>query len=146
VSPAPVEAGYSGTPLAGKLGLADGQHVLFLDLPDSLGDLAGARSFAHVERAGWAALRGAADFDFVHGFTASRATLDDGAPRLRGAIVPDGMIWISWPKKASKVATDLDENVLREVLLPMGLVDVKVAAIDATWSGLKFVVRKQLRQ
>jgi hypothetical protein len=146
VNAAAADAGYSGTPLARKLGLADGQRVLFLDLPQSLDDLANARHFARVERAGWDGLAEARNFDFVHGFTGSRAVLEEATPGLRGAIVPGGMIWISWPKKASRVATDVDENVLRELLLATGLVDVKVAAIDAVWSGLKFVVRKELRQ
>jgi hypothetical protein len=139
-------AGYSGTPLARKLGLADGQRVLFLDLPESLAALAAAQPFAEVERAGWDALGTARDFDLVHGFTTSGAVLVGAAPRLRAAIKPDGVIWISWPKRASKVATDLTEDVLREVLLPMGLVDVKVAAVDEVWSGLKFVVRRELRR
>jgi hypothetical protein len=139
-------AGYSGTPLARKLGLADGQRVLFLDLPEILADLAAARSFAAVERAGWGVLGTARDFDMLHGFTTSSAVLADAAPRLRGAIRPDGAIWISWPKRASKVATELTEAILRETLLPTGLVDVKVAAVDEVWSGLKFVVRRELRR
>jgi len=139
-------AGYSGTPLAKKLGLADGQRVLFLDLPEHLAELAAARIFAAVERAGWDALAAARDFDLLHGFTPSRATLTAAAAHLRDAIKPDGTIWISWPKRASGVATDLTEDVLRELVLPMGLVDVKVAAVDEVWSGLKFVVRRELRR
>lgn len=138
-------AGYSGTPLAQKLGLRDGQRVLFLDLPDSLGELAGARDFAEVSRGGWAALDEARGFDVVHGFTTSRALLEDHAGALRGAIGRDGMVWISWPKRASKVVTDITEDGLREVLLPTGLVDVKVCAVDAVWSGLKLMIRKSLR-
>jgi hypothetical protein len=145
VSAALAPAGYSGTPLAQKLGLRDGQRVLFLDLPNSLAELAAARSFAEAARAGWDDLARADGVDLVHGFTASRAVLEAHAGWLAGAIAPDGMVWVSWPKKASKVATDITEDVIREVLLPTGLVDVKVAAIDAVWSGLKLVIRRELR-
>ena len=138
-------AGYSGTPLAQKLGLKDGQRVLFLDLPAELAELAEARDFAETRRDGWDGLAGAEGFDFVHGFTASRAVLEDAAKPFLGAIRRDGMVWVSWPKKASKVPTDITEDVIREVLLPVGLVDVKVAAVDAVWSGLKLVIRKELR-
>ncbi|MCF1743815.1 DUF3052 domain-containing protein [Paradevosia shaoguanensis] len=138
-------AGYSGTPLAQKLGLKDGQRVLFLDLPESLGELAEAKNFAEVRRMGWDGLADARNFDFVHGFTDSRHVLEDAAKPFLGAIRRDGMVWISWPKKASKVPTDITEDVIREVLLPVGLVDVKVAAVDAVWSGLKLVIRKELR-
>jgi hypothetical protein len=138
-------SGYSGTPLAQKLGLKDGQRVLFLDLPDSLAALAEARAFATVRKAGWPALQTARAEDFIHGFTASRTVLEDNATRLRHAVAAAGTIWISWPKQASKVITDITENVIREVLLPTGLVDVKVAAIDDIWSGLKLVIRKELR-
>ena len=144
MSPIPA-AGYSGAPLAQKLGLKDGQTALFLDLPDSLAELATARDFAAVERGGWSALAGARDRDFIHGFTTARAVLENNAEPLRRAIRPDGMVWISWPKKASKVATDITEDVIREVLLPTGLVDVKVAAVDAVWSGLKLVIRREFR-
>jgi hypothetical protein len=145
VSPAPAPAGYSGTPLAQKLGLGDGQLVLFLDLPESLAELTAARSFAEVRRSGWDDLARAHGFDLVHGFTTSRAVLEGHASGLADAIARDGMVWVSWPKKASKVPTDITEDVIREVLLPTGLVDVKVAAIDAVWSGLKLVIRKELR-
>jgi hypothetical protein len=145
VSPAPAPAGYSGTPLAQKLGFRDGQLVLFLDLPESLAELATARSFAEVRRSGWDGLTRASGFDLVHGFTASRAVLEGHASGLADAIARDGMVWVCWPKRASKVPTDITEDVIREVLLPTGLVDVKVAAIDAVWSGLKLVIRKELR-
>ncbi|MEO7220956.1 MAG: DUF3052 domain-containing protein, partial [Devosia sp.] len=84
-------------------------------------------------------------YDFIHGFTASRATLEANAKPLMDNIARDGTIWISWPKKASKVATDITEDVIRDVVLPIGLVDVKVAAVDDVWSGLKLVIRKELR-
>ena len=138
-------AGYSGTPLAQKLGLRDGQRVLFLDLPPGLSELAAAREFATAQRSGWETLAAARDFDVVHGFTASRLVLEANAQRLLASIVRDGMVWISWPKKTSKVPTDITEDVIRTVLLPTGLVDVKVAAVDEVWSGLKLVIRKALR-
>lgn len=139
-------AGYSGTPLAQKIGLKDGQRVLFIDLPAELEDLATARAFKAVDRAGWLTWQGGAPgYDVIHGFTTSHQVLAENAKPLMGAIARDGMIWISWPKKASKMATDITEDVIREVVLPIGLVDVKVAAVDAVWSGLKLVIRKELR-
>ncbi len=83
--------------------------------------------------------------DAVHVFTASRAHLADFLPRAMAAIRPDGMIWVSWPKKASKVPSDITEDTVREIALPLGLVDVKVCAVDAVRSGLKLVIRKELR-
>ena len=88
---------------------------------------------------------GPVPFDIIHAFTASRAELVAGLPRLRRAIQPDGMIWVSWPKKASKVPTDVTEDVIRAVALEHDLVDVKVAAIDQVWSGLKLVIRVEKR-
>jgi hypothetical protein len=145
LSAAAAPAGYSGTPLAQKLGLKDGQRVLFLDLPESLADLCTSRDFAESKRSGWPALQKSKGYDLIHGFTASRAQLEKSAKSFIPAITRDGTIWISWPKKASKVQTDITEDVIREVLLPTGLVDVKVAAVDEVWSGLKLVIRKELR-
>lgn len=136
--------GYSGTPLPQKLGLKDGQRVLFVDLPDELSGLATAAAFSEARRAGWADW-GGTGWDFVHAFTASRATLATNARPLMDAIARNGIIWISWPKKASKVPTDITEDVIREVLLPVGLVDIKVAAVSDIWSGLKLMIRKELR-
>jgi hypothetical protein len=135
--------GYSGTPLAQKLGLKDGQRVTFIGLPDSLDDLRTARTFADVADAPWG--RFGANRDIIHAFTTVRADLERHGKALMAAIVPDGTIWISWPKKAARIPTDITEDVIREVLLPIGLVDVKVCAVDATWSGLKMVIRKELR-
>ena len=143
ISPTP---GYSGTPLPQKLGLRDGQRVLFIALPKELGQLRKARRFGAVAEAGWETFAdGEAGYDLIHGFTASRAELEDAAPKLPNAIVRDGSVWISWPKKASKVPTDITEDVIREVLLPTGLVDIKVAAVSDIWSGLKLMIRKELR-
>ncbi|MEA2337683.1 MAG: hypothetical protein QOE82_1690 [Thermoanaerobaculia bacterium] len=83
--------------------------------------------------------------DVIHLFTKSAAELDAKLRKWRHAIKPEATIWISWPKKASKVPTDITEDVIREVALPMGYVDVKVCAVDETWSGLKLVIRKELR-
>ena len=129
-------AGYSGTPLERKLGFKPGMTAALLDAPAGLlSDLEGVT----VRRS----LRG--PVDIVLCFVTARSRLERRAARLRSAIAPDGMVWVCWPKKASKVPTDMTEDVVRDVLLPTGLVDVKVAAVDETWSGLKLVVRKELR-
>ena len=139
-------AGYSGTPLPRKLGLKDSQRVLFIDLPAGLEDLPRSRDFGEVAMVAWDGLAACAPgYDVIHGFTASRAALERSATRLMQLIQRDGTIWISWPKKASKVSTDITEDVIREIALPIGLVDVKVAAISDIWSGLKLVIRKELR-
>lgn len=139
-------AGYSGKPLADKLGMKDGHAALFVDLPEEVSGLAEARDFASCERTAWDALPGEGHFDFVHAFTARKSDLADNADTFRDRIMPDGMVWVSWPKKSSKVPTDITEDTVREVLLPAGLVDVKVCAVTDIWSGLKLVVRKELRQ
>lgn len=139
-------AGYSGTPLAQKLGLKDGQRALFIDLPPSLAELATSRAFAESSQVTIDQLGDAAPgYDVIHIFTSARAVLEDLGQRLLDLIARNGMIWVSWPKKAAKVATDITEDVIRTVLLPIGLVDVKVCAVDQTWSGLKLVIRKELR-
>jgi hypothetical protein len=132
-------AGYSGTPLEKKLGFKPGDTAAVLDAPDHLDGLLGELDGVTVKRS----LRGRADV--VLCFVTARKQLERRAARLRAAIAPDGMVWICWPKRASKVPTDMTEDVVREVLLPTGLVDVKVAAIDETWSGLKLMVRRELR-
>jgi len=138
--------GYSGTPLPQKLGLKDGQRVLFISLPKELKDLRKARHFIEIAEAGWETFTdGDPGYDLIHGFTVSRAVLEKAAKPLMDSIDRDGSIWVSWPKKASKVPTDITEDVIRDVVLPIGLVDVKVAAIDEIWSGLKLVIRKELR-
>lgn len=152
-------AGYSGTPLPKKLGLKDGQRVLFISLPPELKDLRKSANFIEIAEAGWDTFTDGdsssrsrdADaprrqgYDVIHGFTASRAVLAKSAKKLMKQIDRDGIVWISWPKKASKVETDITEDVIREVVLPIGLVDVKVAAVSDIWSGLKLVIRKELR-
>ena len=138
--------GYSSTPLPQKLGLKDGQRVLFISLPKELKDLRKSRDFIEIAEAGWETFTdGDPGYDVIHGFTASRAVLEKSSKKLMKQIDRDGSIWISWPKKASKVETDITEDVIRDVILPIGLVDVKVAAVSEIWSGLKLVIRKELR-
>ena len=132
-------AGYSGTPLQRKLGFKPGDTAAFLDAPDHLDDLFGTLDGVTVTRS----LHGRADV--VLCFVTARKEIERRAARLREAIAPDGMVWVCWPKRASKVPTDMTEDVVRDVLLPTGLVDVKVAAVDETWSGLKLMVRRELR-
>ncbi len=150
----PAGAGYSGTPLPKKLGFKDGQATLFIAVPESLAWLKDAAGFVRVEAAGSASevlgnerafTPPGARFDVIHLFTTSAAELAAAAPVLRDAIVPAGMIWVSWPKKAAKVPTDITEDVIRDIVLPIGLVDVKVCAVDAVWSGLKLVIPLALR-
>lgn len=133
-------AGYSGTPLVSKLGVKSGMRVAILGAPDGFDDTLGALpdGVAVARRLGGSK-------DMVMLFTTQRAELARRLDALRRAIAPDGMVWVAWPKRASKVPTDITEDVVREVVLPTGLVDVKVCAIDATWSGLKVVIRKELR-
>jgi hypothetical protein len=130
-------AGYSGTPLAKKLTLKDGQRVRFEAMPPSVR--------AEIEASELALNPVAEDIDAAHIFVTRRGELGDALARLLPRLARDGQIWVSWPKKASKVSTDVSEDVIRELALPMGLVDVKVCAVDATWSGLKLVIRKRLR-
>lgn len=139
----PGTAGYSGTPLTKKLGLARGQAAALLGVPETIGEICGFDGFASVALVLPETPRRA--FDYVHLFTTERATLESLASALFRVLRPDGILWISWPKKSSRVPTDVTEDVLREVLLPTGLVDAKVCAVDETWSGLKFVLRKALR-
>ena len=143
----PAGAGYSNTPLADKLGLKDGQRVLFVDLPPSLHDLLMSRHFVEMTQCSWESFEDAGEpgYDVIHGFTASRDVLEKSARPMMDTIDRDGSIWVSWPKKASKVVTDITEDTIREVALPIGLVDVKVCAVDEIWSGLKLVIRKELR-
>lgn len=138
-------AGYSGTALARKLGLKDGHVAAFVNLPPDLDWLTAERALAVLDRAEhWDALA-RDDYDFVHLFTDSAATVDAATPALRRRIKPDGMIWVSWPKKASNVPTDVTEDVIRARALRDVLVDVKVCAVDQVWSGLKLVIRKEHR-
>ncbi|MBZ9737756.1 MULTISPECIES: DUF3052 domain-containing protein [unclassified Mesorhizobium] len=140
-------AGYSGTPLPAKLGLKDGMVAAFIALPSELADLTEAVDFAEVDRlAEWSEISGAVlKYDAVHAFTRQRAEIEDRLGTVEAAIKRDGMVWVSWPKKASKVASDVTEGVVRAEALKLDLVDVKVAAVNEIWSGLKLVIRKDLR-
>ena len=142
------DAGYSGTPLVRKLGFKPGMTVAFIALPDSLADLVASTDFAVCDGfPSWEALRAAkGTYDAIHAFTSVRAEIENELSGLQDRITPDGMIWVSWPKKASKVRTDVTEDVVRNAALGLDLVDVKVAAIDAIWSGLKLVIRKDRRK
>lgn len=138
-------AGYSGTPLAKKLGLKDGQVAGFAGLPDSLDFLLQERAFGTVELvATWSDLSGTA-YDVLHVFTKSAAAVAEAVPALRDRLVANGLLWMSWPKKASKVKTDVTEDVIRDTALLHRMVDVKVCAVDEIWSGLKLVIRKEHR-
>jgi hypothetical protein len=134
-------AGYSSTPLAKKLGYKPGltvhlhaapahyQKILALDDAKSVTWLKEPKAGVH----------------FIHAFTTEFAELGKLLALYRKRLAPDGAVWVSWPKKASKVPTDITENRIREACLPLGLVDIKVCAVDDVWSGLKLVIRKELR-
>lgn len=134
-------AGYSGTPLVKKLGIEAGHKIFLAGAPEHYPKLVaplpdGVRFVARVD--------GGADI--VHLFATRKALL---AKSLRAALAklkPDGTIWVSWPKKSSRVATDIVEDSIREMALPLGLVDIKVCAVDNIWSGLKLVIRKENRK
>lgn len=133
-------AGYSGTPLARKLGIAEGAAVSTIDPPDDLDELLAPIPDGVTFRS---TLRGRADV--VVFFTVSRRKLERRIDAAGRTIFPHGGLWIAWPKRASKVETDMTEDVVREIALPLGLVDNKVCAIDDTWSGLRLVWRRELR-
>ena len=133
-------AGYSNTPLAKKLGIKSGQALYCKNPPANYTTLLKPLP----DNITWAK-RLRADLDLIHLFTKERQELSDLLPRLLEKIDPNGMIWVSWPKKASKVKTDITEDTIRAVALPLGLVDVKVCAVDETWSGLKLVIRRENR-
>jgi hypothetical protein len=133
-------AGYSGTPLVRKLGFKEGMRVHYAAAPGGFAALLGALPDGVSVLA-----RPAPQLDLVVLFVLSRAELERRLGALHSKLRQDGMLWVAWPKRASKVPTDMTEDVVRDVALPRGLVDVKVCAIDATWSGLKLVIRRELR-
>jgi hypothetical protein len=134
-------AGYSGTPLLKKLGFTPNARVKLRGAPPNyaalLGELPKGVVLSKTLRS---------SIDLWHLFATSRHELEVQLPRCMKEIAQAGMIWVSWPKRSSKVATDITEDVVREVALPLGLVDVKVCAVDETWSGLKLVIRRELRR
>jgi hypothetical protein len=136
----PRTAGYSGKPLSEKLGVGEGDVIATIDAPTHYAELLrplpdGARITTRVPKSP----------SLVHVFATSRARLRRHLELLRGTIAPNGTIWVSWPKRTSKMQSDITEDVIREVALPLGLVDIKVCAVDDLWSGLKLVIRRELR-
>jgi len=133
-------AGYSGTPLSKKLGIEPGMAIHAIDAP------AGYRTLlAPLPDDVTFATRLSPAVDLIHVFAVAASPLAKTLPRLRTRMRADAALWVSWPKKAAKVPTDVTEDVIRAIALPTGLVDVKVCAVDDVWSGLKLVVRKRLR-
>lgn len=132
-------AGYSGTPLGKKLGFAEGAPLWAKAMPDSVR--------AEIEQTVCPryVARPSKGLGVAHLFHTSAAALAADLEKLRPLLAAGGMVWVSWPKKAAKVETDITEDVIRAAALPMGFVDVKVCAVDAVWSGLKLVIRKELR-
>jgi hypothetical protein len=138
----PDGAGYAGTPLARKLGIGEGDEVALIGAPerfeDTLGELPDVASL-HTD------LADDARYDVIVAFVTQRSELEAELPRLRIRMAPACGLWIAWPKRTSRVPTDVTDQVIRDVVLPTGLVDNKVCAIDETWSGLRLVIRKQNR-
>ena len=136
------QAGYSQTPLPRKLGIGPEDTIALIGAPDSFVDrLGGLPGVAAVHTD----LAGAKLFDVIVVFVERRAELEAELGRLRDRMAPACGLWIAWPKKASKLPTDMSDEVIREIALPTGLVDNKVAAIDETWSALRLVIRRQNR-
>ena len=135
-----MSSGYSSTPLAKKLSLRDGQRVWFNGMPENVADEIDEYALELTFVAD-----PAEGVDAAHVFVTERAELARFLSALRSQIAPDGQVWVSWPKKVSRVPTDITEDTIRELALPLGFVDTKVCALDETWSGLKLVIRKELR-
>jgi GNAT superfamily N-acetyltransferase len=133
-------AGYYGTPLAKKLGIKPGQRVVALGAPKDYG-----RLVAPLPDGATIVTVSKPPIEMAHVFVVTARELNDHLRRLRKTIIDDGVVWVSWSKRASNVETDVTEDVVRAIALPMGFVDVKVCAVDETWSGLKLVIRKGLR-
>lgn len=127
--------GYSGTPLAKKLGLKNGFQVCLINAPEHYFEL-----FTDLPAELYFEDKEDVKVDFIHFFTKDKYEFMMMLPRLKDRIKPNGMIWVSWPKKASKVPTDITEDIIRNFALQIGLVDIKVCAVDETWSGLKLVI------
>jgi hypothetical protein len=138
--PGDITSGYSGTPLIKKLGIKEGSDIIIINPPEGyieyLGELPAAVSIKNK-------LSG--KLDFIHFFTKNNNEFEKKFAALKKALKPDGMLWISWPKKSSKIPTDITEDLIRNFALKNGLVDVKVCAVDEIWSGLKLVYRLEDR-
>jgi hypothetical protein len=130
-------SGYSGTPLPKKLGIKEGHAVLFVNPPKDWDKTLGSLPHVRIGDKG--------TIDVVVLFVTRRADFEKKLPALQKRMSPAAGLWIAWPKKASKVLTDMTEDVVRDVALPTGLVDNKVCAIDDVWSGLRLVIRRELR-
>ena len=133
-------SGYSGTPLARKLSLKDGMRVWWDGMPESVAAQIAAEGLQLELLA-----QPEAPVDAAHIFVSERAQLEAKLHQLLPLLDRAGFIWVSWPKKASNLPTDISEDVIRDVALPTGLVDVKVCAVDQVWSGLKLMIRRELR-
>jgi hypothetical protein len=133
-------AGYSGTPLAKKLGIKAPLRVFTIGAPSDYAEWLGELPEGVVVSS-----RRSTPVSAAHVFATRRADLDKHLGALRRSLEPAGFVWVSWPKKASKVPTDITEDTIRELCLPMGFVDVKVCAVTDVWSGLKLVIRKSER-
>ena len=136
-------AGYSPNPLVKKLGYKEGSAALLMAVPSSIVEIT---LFPHFSSVAYEPAAGPRQMDVIHWFETSRARLVDQLTSVSSLLRADGMLWISWPKKASRMPTDITEDVLREVILPTGLVDVKVCAVNEVWSGLKFMWRREVRE
>jgi hypothetical protein len=138
----PVQSGYSGTPLARKLGIGEGDEVALIGAPEWFEDTVRAlpdTASVHTD------LVADARYDVMVVFVTRRAELETELPRLRSRMAPACGLWIAWPKRSARLPTDMTDQVVRDVALPTGLVDNKVCAIDDTWSGLRLVIRRELR-
>jgi Protein of unknown function (DUF3052) len=133
-------AGYSGTPLGKKLGIKPGSRILALRAPSNYAGL-----IAPLPEGAALESRISERTDIVHVFSTKRKELAPVLGMLRKKLKDDGAIWVSWPKKSARMPTDITEDTVREIALPLGLVDIKVCAVDAVWSGLKLVVRREHR-
>jgi hypothetical protein len=134
-------AGYSGTPLAKKLGLKGGSRIFLLNAPGNYLQLV-----SPLPEGVQVAPQITSHTDVIHIFSTKKEELSQALHTCLEKMRPNGMIWVSWPKKSSKVPTDITEDTIREVALPLGLVDIKVCAVDDVWSGLKLVIRKEKRK
>jgi hypothetical protein len=137
---APLMSGYSGTPLAKKLGLRANSRVCLYAAPENYRQL-----LAPLPEGVRMSARLGTDTDVIHAFVHERAVLAPLLRRLRRAMPAHAALWVSWPKKASGAPTDLSEDVIRALALPLGLVDIKVCAVDELWSGLKLMIRREQR-
>jgi Protein of unknown function (DUF3052) len=133
-------AGYSGTPLAKKLGITAGSQVLLVGSPEDY-----LKHLEPLPEEVEFVSRLSSSTDIIHIFTAQKGELAKALKSYRDRIKPTGVVWVSWPKKAAKVETDITEDTVREVAMPLGFVDIKVCAVTEIWSGLKLVIRKELR-